>query len=342
MRRHYTLSSQHQQCSQRLDENLKAKLPPGGSMPTKVHTPPPPPLYKTQFLSDPIMTVPSYKHRRRGDCESLSFFQDLDELSSMKYVSRDASGDDMLERALLQMRKDQTAFLAADEIRNAQQSASSRQQSCRRKPSHKPSQKKVPSRDTVRPSLAATHPALYTRIPSQKNSRADQSAFDPGMMQRTHAGAGAAHGKPVQPATRQDSARATTCESADLHGPRIGNTPEHSVRVVTQTVNFAVSMRSPSADTAHLPLINFQDPSLSNPQPRHLRCDFESEFAGLVSPVLLTALPFGSVIETANLYPDEKCEKCQMYAKGDRTKCPDHIGDAGTQGFTPWASLHED
>lgn len=235
------------------------------------------------------------------------------------------------------MRKDQTAFLAADKIRNAQQSASSRQQSCRRKPSHK----KVLSRDMVRPSLAATHPALYTRIPSQMSPQADQSACGQGVMQRARTGTGAAHGKHNQPATRQDSARPTPCELATPHCSRIDYTPGHSGRAAIQTSRLAVSMRSPSADTAHLPLINFQDPSLSNPQPRHLRSDFESEFAGLVSPVLLTALPFGSVIETANLYPDEKCEMCRMYAKGDRIKCPDHVGNAGTQGFTPWASLHE-
>ncbi|KAF2213473.1 hypothetical protein CERZMDRAFT_90459 [Cercospora zeae-maydis SCOH1-5] len=152
-----------------------------------------------------------------------------------------------------------------------------------------------------------------------------------------------ANAETAQPTTQHDSARATPCDGDESHNPRTKKTPEHSTSVALHIRNHAaISTRSPSADTAHLPLISLEDPSLSNPLPRHLRCDIESERASLVSPVVLTTLPFGSVIEAANLYPDERCEKCQTYLRGDGAKCPDHIGEAGTQGFTPWASLSED
>lgn len=92
------------------------------------------------------------------------------------------------------------------------------------------------------------------------------------------------------------------------------------------------STRGNFADTAHLPLVPFEDPRLSDPQPKHLATDYDVDSGSLISKVFLTALPFGSMIETANLYPDEKCDICQEYAMGERgTKCDVHGAEAGTQ-----------
>ncbi|KAM3413860.1 hypothetical protein BST61_g10534 [Cercospora zeina] len=339
MRRQYTSSSLQQQFPNRPQATYKVRLPSDVSLRAEVDAPPSPPLYKTQFLPDPVMTAGLHKLSQNGEHESVPFFQSLDDLRGMRHASRDASCDDMLERALLQMRTDQTALLAADKIRNTQQTSPARQQSCR---PIKPS-KKVSSRDTPnpRPSLAATHPALYTRIPSKMDHRAENSVCTPETAQRASTIA-AANAESAPPAAPYGSARATPCDRDETHDLRTKNTPNKSTGVALRIEHHATSTRSPSADTAHLPRVSLQDPRLSNPLPRHLRCDTESERAGLVSPVVLTTLPFGSVVEAANLYPDESCEKCLTYSSGDGAKCPYHIGEAGTQGFTPWASLSED
>lgn len=99
------------------------------------------------------------------------------------------------------------------------------------------------------------------------------------------------------------------------------------------------STRGNFADTAHLPPVPFEDPRLSDPQPKHLATDYDVDSGSLISKVFLTALPFGSMIETANLYPDERCHICQEYAMGERgTKCNVHGAEAGTQ-YRPHARL---
>lgn len=92
------------------------------------------------------------------------------------------------------------------------------------------------------------------------------------------------------------------------------------------------STRGHFADTAHLPLIPLEDPHLSEPRSKHLLSDYDINSGSVISPVFLIALPFGSVIETANIYPDERCEVCNS-----GMGCDFQGAEAGTQCYKPHA-----
>ncbi|KAI5363692.1 hypothetical protein Slin14017_G056560 [Septoria linicola] len=225
------------------------------------------------------------------------------------------------------------------------------------------------SRPPPMPSLAATHPALYKRHTDQRDSltksvedrrKVDFDSISPAMIpiRKSASIAALPHEDSVlqPPPPRRTTAPALDKRRDSFYSnepiPSMGEEKvlvTHFARTDSSSrgplstgpaQHPFVSVRSISADTAHLPLIPLEDPHLSEPRPKHLRCDTDLESASLVSPVFLTTLPFGSVIETANLYADERCEACKRYAMDTGPKCAVHGCEAGTQGYRPHAKLN--